>query len=325
VKPCSPAASADSHKETIQVMNADVSSAGAVVPSSLWQFANAEADQICENAEDAPALVTSLKRKKNGKKSAKCGKSSSITACHSIEHSAANDVEHSGSGFSSAHATFGTGTEITESSDSAALSAAFLYKNEQILPVEAISRLQDGIQSSFISSLRLVSNRVDDIWQRLSSLNAKVEKVQQGHWIRDISKHAAEAERSRDQSKAASNELLSISVQLEEKRALLQSLGGELARRELAQQEAIEIEATVSQHRQQLSDLIRKQECLQLSFVSLNSQYERMDAEVASRRDELRMQISALAEEKCSLEVALSLHHERLEAQVPLDFVANLS
>ena len=46
-----------------------------------------------------------------------------------------------------------------------------------------------------------------------------------------------------------------------------------------------------------------------------------MDAEVASRRDELRLQISALVEEKCSLEVALSLHHERLEAQVQLDFV----
>ena len=42
----------------------------------------------------------------------------------------------------------------------------------------------------------------------------------------------------------------------------------------------------------------------------------RMDAEVATRRDELRLQISALVEEKCSLEVALSLHHERLEAQV---------
>lgn len=130
-----------------------------------------------------------------------------------------------------------------------------------------------------------------------------------------MSKHAAEAARSREQSRSASLELLSVSAQLEEKRASLEALGVELARRELAQREANEIEAAVAQHRQQLSDLIRKQDCLQLSFASLNAQYESMDAEVATRRDELRLQISALVEEKCSLEVALSLHHERLEAQ----------
>jgi hypothetical protein len=113
-------------------------------------------------------------------------------------------------------------------------------------------------------------------------------------------------------------ELLSTTAELEEKRASLEALGGELARREVAKRESIEIEATVAQHHQQLSDLIRKQECLQLSFASLNAQYESMDAEVALRRDELRLQISALVEEKCSLEVALSLHHERLEAQVRL-------
>jgi hypothetical protein len=49
-----------------------------------------------------------------------------------------------------------------------------------------------------------------------------------------------------------------------------------------------------------------------------------MDAEVALRRDELRLQISALVEEKCSLEVALSLHHERLEAQVQLHSICTI-
>ena len=103
-----------------------------------------------------------------------------------------------------------------------------------------------------------------------------------------------------------------MTAQLQQRRASLEALGDELARRERAQREAIEIEASVAQHRQQLSDLIRKQEYLQLSFASLNAQYEGMDAEVAQRRDKLRWQISALVEEQCSLEVALSLHHERL-------------
>ena len=316
----SSAASADCQKDNSQVMLADVASSGVGVASSLWQFASAEAGQNCENAQDASALVTSLKRKKNGKKSGKCAKAN-VTGAHATEDSAADVIEVSGVGLTLVQAA--VGIEVNGNSDSS-LAAALACKNEHFLPVEAIFRLQDGIQAAFISSLRLVSNRVDGLWQRLSSLNAKVQHVQQGQWILDISKHAAEAERSREQSKAASSELLSISFQIEEKRASLESLGSELARRELAQREAIEIEATVSQHRQQLSDLIRKQECLQLSFASLNSQYERMDAEVASRRDELRIQISVLAEEKCSLEVALSLHHERLEAQVLYDFAADM-
>ena len=209
------------------------------------------------------------------------------------------------------------GTEVDHNSKSAS-TAALVFENAHILPIEAIARLQDGMQASFLRSMRLVSGRVDGLWQRLSSLNAKVEIVQRGQGIRDVSIHASDAARAREQSKAACDELASLTAQLQQRCASLEALGDELARRERALREAIEIEASVAQHRQQLSDLIRKQEYLQLSFASLNAQYEGMDAEVAQRRDKLRWQISALVEEQCSLEVALSLHHERLEAQVQL-------
>jgi hypothetical protein len=308
------ATNADILKDVTQALQSDVANSGVGVASSLWQFASADAHHNGDNVQDAAALVTSLKRKKNVKKSGKCGKSSDVVGAHKMEDSAAKAVEQfAGVGLPLIQATDVTNVDCNFCSSAPAFS---FRSDEHSFPIEALFRMQDGIQASFISSLRMVSSRIDGLWQRLSSLNAKVESVQQGQWIRDISKLAAEAERSREQSKAASQELSSITAQLEEKRVSLDALVGELARRELAQREAIEIEACVAQHRQQLSDLIRKQDCLQLSFASLNAQYERMDAEVASRRDELRMQISVLAEEKCSLEVALSLHHERLEAQV---------
>ncbi len=303
----------DNLKDVTLVLPLDAATSGIRSASSLWQFASADADQSCEIAQDASALVTSLKRKKNGKKSGKCGKSNYVVGAHAVEDSPTKVVELDGAVLPFVQATVSV---QVDGGIFSAPSAASVCKNENSLPIQATSQLQDGIQALFIDSLRMICCRVDGLWQRLSSLNAKIESVQRSQWLHDISKHAAEAERSRVETQAASQELLSVSAKLEEKRALLEALGGELARREQAQREATEIEAAVSQHRQQLSDLIRKQECLQLSFASLNSQYERMDAEVASRRDELRMQISVLAEEKCSLEVALSLHHERLEAQV---------
>ena len=311
--PPSSALSADSVKDVTPLLQPEATNSGVGAASSLWQFASADADHNCDNAQDVSALVTSLKRKKSVKKSGKMGKANDIVGAHALEDSAATMVELPNIGLSFVQAS--VGTEVDGNSDLARL-PAFVHSDEHSIPIEAIFRLQDGIQAAFMSSLRMVSSRVDVLWQRLSSLNSKLEFVQRSQWIVDFSKRAAEAERSREQSKAASQELLSISADLEEKRASLEALRCELARCELAQREAIEIEASVAHHRQQLSDLIRKQECLQLSFASLNSQYERMDAEVASRRDELRMQISVLAEEKCSLEVALSLHHERLEAQV---------
>ncbi len=306
------AVGAGSHKDVTQMTVLDAESSAAGASSSLWQFASVDDGHNCDITKDTSALATSLKRKKSAKKNGIGSKTGGVVGAH-MEDAAAKAVEPADIGLPLDQANLGTEVDSNSNASSA---AALIYKLEHILPVEAISRLQDGIQASFTSSLRLVSSRVDSLWQRLSSLNAKVENVQRGQWIRDISKQAADAASTREQSKAASLELISISAQLEEKRASLEALGSELARRELAQREAIEIEAAVVEHRQQLSDLIRKQDCLQLSFASLNAQYESMDVEVATRRDELRLQISALVEEKCSLEVALSLHHERLEAQV---------
>ena len=315
--PPSSAVAAEIQKDVTPVVDGDAPSSGTGAASSLWQFANADAVHNSENAEDASALATSLKRKKSGKKNGRGIKASDVNGAQISEDAVAKVVESADSGLPLVQAV--VSSEVEDNSKPAS-AAALVFENAHFLPMEAISRLQDGIQASFHGSLRLVSSRVDGLWQRLSSLNAKVEVVQRGQWIRDLSHHAADAARTREQSKAASDELLSLTAQLEQRRSSLEALGDELARRERAQREAIEIEAAVAQHRQQLSDLIRKQECLQLSFASLNAQYESMDAEVASRRDELRLQISALVEEKCSLEVALSLHHERLEAQVQLDF-----
>ena len=315
------ASSSESHKDGTQMVDADATSSSVGAATSLWKFANADAGLNCESAQDASALAVSLKRKKSGKKNGKSTKSSDTVGGHTIGDATAKAVDPADPGLPLGLSTLAN--EADGLNDSAA-AASGVYNNEHIIPVEAMSRLQDGIQASFISSLRLVSSRVDGLWQRLSSLNAKVEILQRGQWILDISQHAADAERAREQSKTASMELLSTTAELEEKRASLEALGGELARREVAKRESIEIEATVAQHHQQLSDLIRKQECLQLSFASLNAQYESMDAEVALRRDELRLQISALVEEKCSLEVALSLHHERLEAQVQLHSICTI-
>jgi hypothetical protein len=305
------AVGAESHKDVPQITVLDASNSAAGASSSLWQFASVDHGHNCEIIKDT-SLATSLKRKKSTKKNGLGSKAGGVVGAH-MEDAAAKTVEPADIGLPLDQANHGTEVESNSNASSA---TALVYSIEHILPVEAISRLQDAIQASFTSSLRLVSSRVDSLWQRLSSLNAKIENVQRGQWIRDISKQAADAASTREQSKAASLELISVSAQLEEKRAALDTLGSELARRELAQREAIEIEAAVVEHRQQLSDLIRKQDCLQLSFASLNAQYESMDSEVATRRDELRLQISALVEEKCSLEVALSLHHERLEAQV---------
>ena len=316
--PPSSAIAAEIQKDVTPVVDGDAPSSGTGAASSLWQFANADAVHNSENAEDASALATSLKRKKSGKKNGRGIKASDVNGAQISEDAVAKVVESADSGLPLVQAV--VSSEVEDNSKPAS-AAALVCESAHFLPMEAISRLQDGIQASFHGSLRLVSSRVDGLWQRLSSLNAKVEVVQRGQWIRDLSNHAADAARTREQSKAASDELLSLTAQLEQRRSSLEALGDELARRERAQREAIEIEAAVAQHRQQLSDLIRKQECLQLSFASLNAQYESMDAEVASRRDELRLQISALVEEKCSLEVALSLHHERLEAQVQLDFI----
>ena len=314
VNPSSSSACSENHKDFNQMIAVDASSAvGASSSSSLWQFATANPGHDRESTEDTSALATSLKRKKSVKKTGRGFKGSDVVCANTVDDAASKSVETTDTGLALHQVILGAEVDVTSKS---APDVGLIYKNEHFLPFEALSRLQDGIQASFMSSLRLVSSRVDSLWQRLSSLNAKVENVQRGQWIRDISKHAAEAARSREQSKSAALELLSVSAELEEKRASLEALGVELARRELAQREANEIEAAVAQHRQQLSDLIRKQDCLQLSFASLNAQYESMDAEVATRRDELRLQISALVEEKCSLEVALSLHHERLEAQV---------
>ena len=319
--PPSSGMASETKRDATPAMDGDAPSSGTSAASSLWQFDNADVVHNSENAEDASTLATSLKRKKSGKKSGRGGKASDVAGAQSSEDAAAKTVE-----FADLVPPLGQavqGTEVDHNSASAS-TAALVFENAHILPIEAIARLQDGVQTSFLCSMRLVSGRVDGLWQRLSSLNAKVEIVQRGQWIRDISMHASDAARTREQSKAACDELASLTAQLQQRRASLEALGDELARRERAQREAIEIEASVAQHRQQLSDLIRKQECLQLSFASLNAQYEGMDAEVAQRRDELRLQISALVEEKCSLEVALSLHHERLEAQVPLHFAAHL-
>lgn len=314
-----PPPSTENHKDFTHMISVDASSAvGASSSSSLWEFASADPGHDRESTEDTSALATSLKRKKSVKKTGKGFKGSDVVCANTVDDASSKSLETADTGLAVQQVILGTEVDVASNS---APDVGLIYKNEQYLPFEALSRLQDGIQASFMSSLRLVSSRVDSLWQRLSSLNAKVENVQRGQWIRDMSKHAAEAARSREQSRSASLELLSVSAQLEEKRASLEALGVELARRELAQREANEIEAAVAQHRQQLSDLIRKQDCLQLSFASLNAQYESMDAEVATRRDELRLQISALVEEKCSLEVALSLHHERLEAQVQDIFV----
>jgi hypothetical protein len=309
------AASAQNHKDGTQMVDADATNSSVATASSLWKFANADTVLNCESAQDASALAVSLKRKKSGKKNGKSTKASDIFVGHIIEDTSAKAVDLADSGLPLGLSTLAS--EADELNDSAP-TASRVYNNQHIIPVEAMSRLQDGIQASFISSLRMVSSRVDGLWQRLSSLNAKLETLQRGQWIHDISQHAADAEHAREKSKAASLELFATNAELEEKRTSLEALGSELARCELAKREAIEIEATVAQNHQQLSDLIRQQECLQLSFASLNAQYESMDAEVASRRDELRLQISALVEEKCSLEVALSLHLERLEAQVQL-------
>jgi len=319
--PPSSGMASETKRDATPAMDGDAPSSGTSAASSLWQFANADVVHNSENAEDASTLATSLKRKKSGKKSGRGGKASDVAGAQSSEDAAAKTVE-----FADLVPPLGQAVQGTEDdhNSASASTAALVFENAHILPIEAIARLQDGVQASFLCSMRLVSGRVDGLWQRLSSLNAKVEIVQRGQWIRDISMHASDAARTREQSKAACDELASLTAQLQQRRASLEALGDELARRERAQREAIEIEASVAQHRQQLSDLIRKQECLQLSFASLNAQYEGMDAEVAQRRDELRLQISALVEEKCSLEVALSLHHERLEAQVPLHFATHL-
>jgi hypothetical protein len=310
--PPSSAISAESRKDLTTTIVVDEPSFAVGASSSLWQFASIDAGLNCESIQDTSALAISLKRKKSGKKNGKGSKSSDVSGALAMED-AAQPADTALPPYDAM-----LGPEVDGYSNSAT-AASLIHKNEHFLPVEAISRLQDGIQASFTSSLRLVSSRVDSLWQRLSSINAKVESVQRGQWIRDISMHAADAARTREQLKAASLELFTVSAQLEQKTASLEALGIEVARRELAQREATEIEAAVLQHREHLSDLIRKQECLQLSYASLNAQYESMDAEVATRRDELRLQISALVEEKCSLEVALSLHHERLEAQVQFE------
>jgi chromosome segregation ATPase len=309
VLPPSPAIGAESHKDAACIFEAD-SSSSTVEASSAWQFAEPAADHSSSSIHDAAALATSLKRKKGSKTNGKGGRSG-----HALQvvDGAAKACASAGS------VSLQQQVENSRRADGdleAASCSAPVFQRQHLIPIEMISQLQDGIQASFISALRLVSSRVDGMWQRLSSINAKVEAVQRGQWILELGKLSADVAHARQQAKDTQQELHCVSAQLEQRRAAVEALGGELARLELAQKEAIEIESSVARHRQELSDLIRKQECLQMSFASLNAQYESMDSEVASRRDELRMQISALVEEKCSLEVALSMHHERLEAQV---------